>query len=110
MEQGFQIYSVLIDRAGQVKKSTYNLAILREAAYSVSVEKLQLIEYFVFFDHPLKAEQIKAKVYKTASDRKWYDKHYSEEAELNSPEFGIPEVNAEIKKAIDVLESLPVGV
>lgn len=110
MEQSFQIYSALINRAGQVKKSTYNLTILRESLFSVSVDKLPLIEYFVFFDHPSKSEQIKAKVYKTASDGKWYDKYYSEEAELNSPEFGIPELNAEIKKAIDVFESMPVGV
>jgi hypothetical protein len=110
MEQGFQIYSTLIDRVGQVKKSTYNLTILRETFFSVAVEKLPLTEYFVFFDHPSKSEQIKAKLYKTISDNKWYDKHYSEEAELNSPEFGIPELNSEIKKAIDVFESLPVVV
>ena len=108
MEQGFQIYSKLIKRAGNVKKSNYNLTILREVIFSVSVEKLPLIEYFVIFDHTSKAEQIKAKVYKTVTDRKWYDKNYSEEAELNSPEFGIPEVNAEIKKAIDIYESLSV--
>ncbi len=110
MEQGFQIYSSLINRSGQVVKSVYNLTILREALFSVSVENLPLIEYFVFFDHPSKSEQIKAKVYKTVADGKWYDKYYSEEAELNSPEFGIPELNTEIKKMIDVFESLPVGV
>lgn|SRR5574338_518494 len=110
MEQGFQIYSALVNRSGQVKKSTFNLTILRESLFSVSVEKLLLTEYFVVFDHPLKSQQIKAKVYKTVTDRKWYDKHYSEEAELNSPEFGIREVNDEIKKAIDIFESLAVSV
>jgi hypothetical protein len=58
----------------------------------VSVDKLPLIEYYVF-DSPVKSEQLKLKFCKTVSDGKWYDKSYSEEAELHSPEFGIPEMN-----------------
>ena len=109
MEQVFQINSTLINRNGQVKKSFFHLTILKDELSSVSIEKLPLIEYFVLFDHPSKAEQIKAKVYKTVADGKWYDEKYSEEAELNSPEFGIPEINKEIKRAIDAYESSHVG-
>jgi len=70
----------------------------------VSVERLPLVEYFVLFDHPDKAEQIKLKIYKTL-DGKWYDRNYSEEAEVYSPEFGVPEINDGVKEAIDVYES-----
>jgi hypothetical protein len=38
-------------------------------------------------------------------DGKWYDQNYSEEAIDNSPEFGIPDVNQEIKRAIDDYEA-----
>jgi hypothetical protein len=48
---------------------------------------------------------MKLKFYKTVSEGKWYDKNYSEEAELNSPEFGIPEVNNEIKAVLDAHET-----
>ena len=47
---------------------------------------------------------MKLKFYKTVSDGKWYDKSYSEEAELNSPEFGIPEMNKELKAVLDAYE------
>ena len=30
---------------------------------------------------------------------------YSEEAELNSPEFGIPEMNTELKTVLDAYEA-----
>lgn len=110
MEQKFQIHLPLINRNFQVRKSSFDLIILREALFSVTIDNLPLIEYFVFFDHSLKNEQIKAKVYKTVADRKWYDKNYSEEAALNSPEFCIPEINSEIKKAIDVYESMHAGI
>ena len=48
---------------------------------------------------------MKFKFYKTLSDGKWYDKVYSEEAELHSPEFGIPEMNNELKAVLDVHEA-----
>jgi len=48
---------------------------------------------------------MKFKFYKTTSDAKWYDKAYSEEAELNSPEFGMPEMNKELKAVIDNFET-----
>lgn len=91
-------------RNGSVRKSDYDLTVLRERLYSVLVERIPLIEYFVFFDHPVKSEQIKVKVYKT-KEGKWYDKKLSEEAELNTPEFGAPTINNEIKDAIDNYES-----
>ena len=47
---------------------------------------------------------MKFKFYKTLSDGKWYDKAYSEEAELHSPEFGIPEMNNELKAVLDAFE------
>lgn len=108
-EKVFQISLSLLNRTGQVKRSPFDLTILREMPFSVSIENLPLIEYYVLFDHPSKAEQIKAKVYKTTTDKKWYDGQYSEEAELKSPEFGIPEINMEIKKAIDIYESRYAG-
>ncbi len=106
MDHNFEINVPLLPVAGQVKKSGYSLILLRTTLFSVSIDRLSLIEYFIFFDNPLKSEQIKVKVYKTISDGKWYDKHYSEEAELNTPEFGIENINVEIKKAIDAYESI----
>jgi len=91
-------------RNGSVRKSDYDLTVLREGPYSVMVDRVPLIEYFVFFDHPVKSEQIKVKVYKTREGR-WYDRKYSEEAELNTPEFGAPAINNDVKQAIDEYES-----
>jgi hypothetical protein len=104
MDEMFQINVAGLHKTGQVRKSLYHLSILREGLFSVSVERLPLIEYFVFFDNSIKAEQMKVKVYKTV-DGLWYDKNYSEEAEVYSPEFGLPEINNEIKNAIDAHES-----
>lgn len=104
MDAIFQIPVARLHKTGGVKKSPFYLSILREGTFSVSVERLPLIEYFVFFDDPVKADQIKVKIYKTL-DGKWYDKNYSEEAEVYSPEFGVSEINNEIKDAIDVYES-----
>jgi hypothetical protein len=105
MQQEFQLHFPLLNRTAKIKKSPYSLVILREGLYSVSVDRLPLVEYYVFFESPLKSEQMKFKFYKTLSDGKWYDKMYSEEAELNSPEFGIPEMNAGLKAFIDAHES-----
>ena len=105
MQQEFQLHFPLLNRVAKIRKSPYSLIILREGLYSVSVDKLPLVEYFVFFDSPLKADQLKLKFYKTVSDGKWYDKSYSEEAELNSPEFGIPEMNKELKSVLDAYEA-----
>lgn len=104
MEDNFQISIAGLNSTAQVKKTPYYLSMLREGKFSVSVERLPLIEYYAFFDSRIKAEQIKVKVYKTP-DGRWYDKNYSEEAEVYSPEFGIPEIKDEIKEAIDVFES-----
>lgn len=104
MDEIFQIELPRLNKTGQVKKAPFYLSILREGLFSVSVERLPLVEYFVLFDHPVKAEQMKVKIYKTL-DGKWYDKNYSEEAEVYSPEFGLPEITHEIKEAIDVYES-----
>ena len=105
MQQEFPLYFPLVNRTATIRKSPYSLVILREGLYSVSVDKLPLVEYFVFFDSPLKSDQMKLKFYKTKSDGKWYDKSISEEAELNSPEFGIPGMNDELKALIDAYES-----
>jgi hypothetical protein len=104
MQQEFQLHFPLVNKVAKIRKSPYSLVILREGLYSVSVDKLPLVEYFVFFDSPVKGEQMKFKFYKTVSDSKWYDKSYSEEAELNSPEFGIPEMNTELKAVLDIYE------
>src|SRR5450631_3149250 len=104
MQQEFQLHFPLLNRTANIRKSPYSLVILREGLYSVSVDKLPLIEYYVFFDNAVKGEQIKLKFYRTLSDGKWYDKSYSEEAELNSPDFGIPEMNAGLKAVLDVYE------
>ena len=105
MQQEFQLHFPLLNRTANIRKSPYSLVILREGLYSVSVDKLPLIEYYVFFDNAVKGEQIKLKFYRTLSDGKWYDKSYSEEAELNSPEFGMPQINTELKAVIDVYEA-----
>jgi hypothetical protein len=105
MQQEFQLNFPLVNRVAQIKKSPYSLVILREGLYSISVDKLPLVEYFVFFDSPVKGEQMKFKFYKTVSDGKWYDKSYSEEAELHSPEFGIPEMNKGLKAVLDTYEA-----
>jgi hypothetical protein len=105
MQQEFQLHFPLLNRIAKVRKSPYSLVILREGLYSVSVDRLPLVEYYVFFDSPVKAEQMKLKFYKTVSDGKWYDKSYSEEAELNSPEFGIPEMNNELKAVLDAYDA-----
>jgi len=104
MQQEFQLHFPLVNRVAQIRKSPYSLVILREGLYSVSVDKLPLVEYYVFFDSPLKGDQMKFKFYKTLSDGQWYDKAYSEEAELHSPEFGIPEMNKELKAVLDAHE------
>lgn len=104
MDEVFKINAPGLHKTGQVRKAPFNLSILREGTFSVSVERLPLIEYFVFFDDADKAEQIKIKLYKT-HDGRWYDKNYSEEAEVYSPEFGLSEINDEIKTAIDLYES-----
>jgi hypothetical protein len=105
MPQEFQLHFPLLNKTGKIRKSPYSLVILREGLYSVSVDKLPLIEYYVFFDSPVKSEQLKLKFYKTTTDGKWYDKSYSEEAELNSPEFGIPEMNTGLKAVLDAYEA-----
>lgn len=105
MNQEFQLNFPLVNRIAQIRKSPYSLVILREGLYSVSVDKLPLVEYYVFFDSPVKGDQMKFKFYKTLGDGKWYDKAYSEEAELHSPEFGIPEMNKELKAVLDAYEA-----
>ncbi|HTQ27509.1 MAG TPA: hypothetical protein VMI35_05240 [Puia sp.] len=109
MEEVFEINLPLLNKKALVRKGPYYLTIIRESMSNVSVDRLPLTEYFVFIDHPNKPDQIKAKLFKTVEDGKWYDNAYSEEAESNSPEFGIPEINKEIKKAIDAYEAQRAG-
>jgi hypothetical protein len=105
MEDVFEINLPLVGKKALVKKAPFFLTTIREKLASVSVDRLPLIEYFVFIDNPKKAEQIKAKVFKTTTDAQWFDAKHSEMADSYSPEFGIPEINTEIKKAIDAYES-----
>jgi hypothetical protein len=109
MSATFQLYFPLLNRTGEVIKSPYSLIILREGLYSVSVDKLPLTEYYVYFDSPAQADRIKLKFYKTIADGRWYDRNYSEEAELHSPEFGIPELNGPLKSTIDAHEAAAVS-
>jgi len=108
MEQHFELELALLNKKAEVTKSAFALTIIRENMFSVSVDRLPLVEYFVLINSQDKKDRIITKVYKTTSDGKWYDKNYSEEAESNSPEFGIPEIIHEIKKAINSRESLQV--
>jgi hypothetical protein len=108
MEQHFELELTLLNKKAQVMKSSFALTIIRESMFSVSVDRLPLIEYFVLIDSPNKNERIITKVYKTTTDGRWYDKYYSEEAESNSPEFGIPEIIHEIKQAINTHEMIQV--
>lgn len=105
MQEVFQMHFSLLNRMGEVRKSPYSLVILREGQYSVSVDRVPLVEYYVYFDNLLRSDQLKLKFYKTLSEGKWYDGLYSEEAEWYSPEFGIPEMNGELKSAIDAYET-----
>jgi hypothetical protein len=108
MDEVFEIELPLINRKATVKKAPFYLTIVRDNLSSVTVDRLPLVEYFVFFDHAKKAEQIKAKVFKT-EDGRWYDTSHSEDVDSYSPEFGIPEINVEIKKAIDAYEATRKG-
>ena len=105
MEKIFQIESAILNRKADVLRSPYSLTILRQGKHSVSVDKVPVIEYFAFFDSRIKADQVKIKVYKTVSDDRWYDSSYSEEAEVNSPEFGIPGITEEVKSLIEKFEA-----
>jgi len=104
MHESLHIHFPLLNRDAIVRKSSFSHVVLREGQYSVSVDRIPLTEYFVFFDSPVKAEQIKLKLYKDQVG-KWFDKAYSEEAELHSPEFGIPQLIAGVKPVIDAYEA-----
>jgi hypothetical protein len=108
MDEVYQLDLALLNKKGQVKKAPYYLTVIRKGIFSVSVDQVPLTEYYVLFDHQDKSQQIKIKVYKTP-DGKWYDAAFSEEAELNSPEFGIPEINNAVKQAIDNHEAAAVS-
>ena len=110
MEEVFDITLPILNKKASVRKAPYYLTIIRESLSNVSVDRMPLTEYFVFIDSPNKHDQIKAKLFRTIADGRWYDNAYSEEAETNSPEFGIPEINKEMKKAIDQYEAQLAGV
>jgi hypothetical protein len=110
MAEAFDIKFSHGSQQGHVVKSPFTHTVLREESYSVVVDSIPLVEYFVVIDSPEKSEQVKVKLYKTAADNKWYDKSYSEEAEWNSPEFGAYLLNKEIKSAIESYESRNAGV
>ena len=102
---GFEIHLALLNKRARVIKSPFYLTVINEHPFTVSVDRVALTEYFILIDGPDKSDQIKIKVYKTIVDGKWYDETYSDEAQFNSPEFGIPAINAELKKMIDIHES-----
>jgi len=106
MDKTFDIEIGLLNKKGTVKESSYFLTTITENSPLVTVDRLPLIEYFVEIGPASvnKNDQIKAKVYRTVSDGKWFDQSYSEDATFQTPEFGIPEINKEIKKAIDDYE------
>ena len=105
MEEKFEIDLALINKRALVKKTPFYLTVIREVLFTVSVEQVPLTEYYVLVLADDQKEQLKIKVYK-AADGRWYDKTFSEEAESNSPEFGIPVINQQVKAAIDSYESV----
>ena len=105
MEEKFEMDLALINKKGLVKKSPFYLTVIREVLFTVSVEQVPLTEYYVLIAADDYKDQLKIKVYR-ASDGRWYDKTFSEEAESNSPEFGIPAINQQLKAAIDSYESV----
>lgn len=109
MKDSFDIDLALLNKRANVEKSPFYLTIIREGFFSVTVDSLPLTEYYILIDHQEKSQQIKAKVYKTVAEGKWYDVNYSEEAQMNSPEFGIPDINRQIKAAIDAYECQPIA-
>ena len=104
MSETLHIYFPLLNREATIRKSSYSHVVLREGQYSVSVDRIPLTEYFVFFDSPVKSDQIKLKLYKDQVG-KWFDKSYSQEKEMHSPEFGIPQLIAGVKPVIDAYEA-----
>lgn len=101
----FTLNMALLNNQAFVKKSPYFLTVIREGLFSVSVDQIPLVEYFVVINGIKKEDKITIKLYKNVQDGKWYDQSYSEEAELNSPEFGIPAINPQVKRAIDEYEA-----
>jgi hypothetical protein len=101
----FEIFLPALNKKTEVLKSDFNLTVLNEHNFNLSVDRIDLYEYFVLIkgEHP--SEHFKIKVYKTIANNKWYDESYSEDAEFNSPEFGIAEINQTVKRLIDEHES-----
>ena len=110
MEANFDIELAILGKKAKVFKSPYFLTVIRERLFSVSVDTIPLTEYFIVTSDEDKNEQVKIKIYKTVAEGKWYDKHFSEEAESNSPEFGIPSITSEAKRAVDEYETSEVSV
>jgi hypothetical protein len=102
--QQFNINLSSINRSARVYTAPFRLTVLNGELGDITVDSIPLKEYYVLADGYYTLEPTKHKVYKTVEGGFWYDKHFSEDAEFNSPEFGIPQINEEIKKAIDALE------
>ena len=103
--QQFYIKLQGILKSAKVSTLPFTLTILKDESGDLSIQSLPLREYFVIVDEYFTTEPTKHKVFKLINGSTWYDKNYSEEAEFNSPEFGIPEINAQIKVAIDAYEA-----
>ncbi|MBS1669670.1 MAG: hypothetical protein JST58_20040 [Bacteroidetes bacterium] len=101
----FEIQIGLLNKNAVVKKSPFFLTVINEQRFNVSVDRVPLIEYFVLIAGKDKTEDIKIKVYRNIADGKWYDENYSVDSQFNSPEFGIPSINSEVKKLIDSYEN-----
>ena len=103
--QQFNINLPSLNKSARVIAAPFRLTILNGELGDITVDSIALKEYYVLADGYYTLEPTKHKVYKTVNGGFWYDKHFSEDAEFNSPEFGIPQINSEIKKAIDAYEA-----
>ena len=61
MEQLFNIDLAIFNKKAIVKKSPFALTIIKEGMFSVSVDNLPLVEYFILIDNQDKKQQIKTK-------------------------------------------------
>ena len=103
--QQFKINLPALNKSARVYSKPFHLTVLKEEGGQVRIENLELKEYYVMVDGYYTIDPTKHKVYRNIMTGQWYDKNFSEDAEFNSPEFGIPEINAQVKQAIDRYET-----
>lgn len=103
--QQFNINLPSLNKSARVYTAPFRLTVLKGELGDITVDSIPLKEYYVLADGYYTLEPTKHKVYKTLDSAAWYDRQFSEDAEFNSPEFGIPQINEEIKRAIDAYEA-----